>query len=237
MAQKRMFSLQIVDTDAFLDMPVSCQLLYFHLVMRADDEGFIGNPKKILRLIGGQDDDLKILFAKRFLLNFESGVVVIKHWLVHNTIRMDRFNQTTYQDEKSSIITKDNRVYSEWQPLGNQMVPQVKLSKDKLSKVNLSELGEKTPTPAQEAREFFKNKDIQLKAITGIAEKYNAPPAEVQREINKFISYWTELNKTGNKERWEQQPSFEVKKRIVTWLNNIKTFSKPIEKTNKHLTL
>lgn len=137
MAKKRMLSLQIVDTDAFLDMPLSTQALYFHLVMRADDEGFIPNVKRIMRLIGCQDDDLKILISKRFILTFESGVVVIKHWLIHNTIRMDRFNETVYLEEKNTLNIKENRGYTE---NGNQMATsrQHKLSKVKLSKVNLT---------------------------------------------------------------------------------------------------
>ncbi len=132
MAQKRMFSKQIIDSDAFLDMPASSQLLYFHLVMRADDEGFVGNPKKIMREVGITGDDFKILVAKRFLIVFESGVVVIKHWLIHNTIRMDRFNKTSYQDEKNLLEIKQNKAYTELAtdslPLGNHLVPQVKLS-------------------------------------------------------------------------------------------------------------
>lgn len=127
-----MFSKQIIDSDAFLDMSPTAQLLYFHLVMRADDEGFVGNPKKIMREVGIQSDDFKILIAKRFLIVFESGVIVIKHWLIHNTIRMDRFNQTSYLDEKNQIITKENRAYTERQPLGNHLEPQVKLSEVKL---------------------------------------------------------------------------------------------------------
>lgn len=142
MTQRRMISLQITDTDAFLDMPATSQLLYFHLTIRADDEGFVDNPKKISRLIGVQNDDLKVLIAKRFVLDFNSGVVVIKHWLIHNTIRMDRFNKTVYQDEKNSLIVKENKAYTEIentrQPNGNQLAPQVKLSKDKISKVKLS---------------------------------------------------------------------------------------------------
>lgn len=129
-----MLSKQIVDSDAFLDMPASSQLLYFHLVMRADDEGFIGNPKKILRMLNVSEDDFKILIAKRFILTFPSGVIVIKHWLLHNAIRMDRFNTTSYHEEKKQIIVKENKAYTEWQPDGNQMAGQVKLSKVKLSK-------------------------------------------------------------------------------------------------------
>ena len=133
-----MFSLQIVDTDAFLDMPTSSQLLYFHLCMRADDEGFVGNPKKIMRIIGANDDDYKLLIAKRFVLIFESSVMVIKHWLIHNTIRMDRFNPTTYQDEKNLLQLKENKSYT--LESGNQLATsgRHKLSKVKLSKVNLT---------------------------------------------------------------------------------------------------
>lgn len=135
MANKRMFSIDIVSSDAFLDMPTSSRELYFQLGMYADDEGFV-NPKKILRMINASEDDLKILIAKRFVLPFESGVVVIKHWLIHNTIRMDRFSTTQYKEEKSRLFIKENKAYTERQPSGNQMVTQVKISKVKLSKVS-----------------------------------------------------------------------------------------------------
>jgi len=136
-----MFSLQIVDTDAFLDMPQSSQLLYFHLSMRADDEGFVSSPKKIMKIIGSSEDDYKVLSAKKFIIPFESGVCVIKHWLIHNIIRMDRFHKTTYQKEKALLSQKDNGAYTlatNWQPTGNQMEPEVKLSKVKLSKDNIN---------------------------------------------------------------------------------------------------
>ena len=90
MAERRMFARTIIDSDAFLDMPHTTQLLYFHLSMRADDDGFINNPKNIMRMIGCKDDDLKILLTKKFILPFESGVVVIKHWQIHNYIQKDR---------------------------------------------------------------------------------------------------------------------------------------------------
>ena len=94
MAERRMFTKKIIDSDAFLDMPLSTQALYFHLGMRADDEGFINSPKKIQRMIGATDDDMKLLLAKRFIIAFESGVVVIKHWKMHNYIQADRFKPT-----------------------------------------------------------------------------------------------------------------------------------------------
>ena len=99
MAERRMFAKTIIDSDMFLDMPLSTQALYFHLSMRADDDGFINNPRKIQRMIGAADDDLKVLVMKRFILPFDSGVVVIKHWKIHNYIRNDRYKETVYKEE------------------------------------------------------------------------------------------------------------------------------------------
>ena len=107
-----MFTMKIVDSDAFLDMPLSTQCLYFHLNMRADDDGFIGNPKKIMRMIGASEDDLKILLAKRFLIIFEDSVVVVKHWWMHNTLAKDRYHETSYTDEKALLRIKENKAYT-----------------------------------------------------------------------------------------------------------------------------
>lgn len=107
-----MFAQQIIDSDAFLDMPLSSQALYFHLSMRADDEGFINNPRKIQRTIGASDDDLKLLIAKSFIIPFESGIVVIKHWKIHNYIRADRIHETKYTEEKSLLQVKENGAYT-----------------------------------------------------------------------------------------------------------------------------
>jgi len=112
MAERRMFAKTIIDSDAFLDMPLSTQSLYFHLSMRADDDGFINNPKKIQRMVGASDDDLKLLIAKRFIIPFESGIVVIKHWKLHNYIRNDRYKETVYQEEKAKLYEKENKVYT-----------------------------------------------------------------------------------------------------------------------------
>ncbi len=112
MSAKRMFSMQIIDSDPFLDMPLSAQALYFHLSMRADDDGFVNNPKKIQRYVNASDDDLKLLIAKRFILTFDSGVIVIKHWLIHNYIQKDRYHETVYTEEKSMLSVKDNKAYT-----------------------------------------------------------------------------------------------------------------------------
>lgn len=113
MAERRMFAKTIIDSDAFLDMPLSTQALYFHLSMRADDEGFVGNPKKIQRMIGASDDDCKILISKRFILTFPSGIIVIKHWKIHNYLQTDRCKPTTYVEEKSSLTLDAKKAYTE----------------------------------------------------------------------------------------------------------------------------
>ncbi len=107
-----MFSHDIISSDHFLDMGQGAQVLYFHLAMRADDDGFV-NPKSVMRMLGIADDELKVLIAKRFLLPFESGVVVVKHWLIHNLIRADLYKETQYKKEKSTLGLNENGAYTE----------------------------------------------------------------------------------------------------------------------------
>ena len=113
MAKKRMFNVDIVGSDAFLDLPHTAQALYFQLGMRADDDGFVGNPKTIQRIAGAKASDLELLVKKRFLLQFPSGVVVIKHWKINNDIKKDRYSPTVYTDEFQMLSTKENKAYTE----------------------------------------------------------------------------------------------------------------------------
>ncbi len=124
MARKRMFDLEIVDTDIFLEMPQSTQNLYFHLGMRADDDGFVSNPKKIIRIIGANEDDLKILFSKQFVIPFESGIVVIRHWKLNNYLRKDRYTETIYKNEKKMLVEDENGIYNLNTSSGIPMVDQ-----------------------------------------------------------------------------------------------------------------
>lgn len=153
MANRRMFSKKITDTDKFLDMPASAQNLYFHLNMHADDDGFLGNAKTVKRMVGASDDDLKLLVTKQFLIPFDDGVVVIKDWRIHNYIRSDRYRSTIYTDHKNSLQINENQQYelvaeqpkevgmTDGIPSGNQdgyqMDTQVRLGKDRLGKVRL----------------------------------------------------------------------------------------------------
>ena len=111
MAERRMFSKAVIDSDLFLDMPLTAQTLYFHMAMRADDDGFLDNHKKIQRMVGANDDDMKRLVDNQFIIMFESGVTVIRHWQVHNSIRKDRSKPTIYQAEKA-MLTTENGVYN-----------------------------------------------------------------------------------------------------------------------------
>lgn len=117
MAQKRMFSRSVIDTDRFQDMPLSAQALYFHFGMHADDDGFVSSPKRIIRAVGCRDDDLRILISKNFVIPFENGVVVITDWNINNTVRKDRYQETIYRAEKAQLYQQKNGSYA----LGNQM--------------------------------------------------------------------------------------------------------------------
>ena len=145
MAERRMFAKTIIDSDAFLDMPLTTQALYFHLSMRADDDGFVNNPRKIQRMLGCSEDDIKVLVAKQFLIPFDSGVVVIKHWRIHNYIRKDRYKETLYKQEKAEIVDtvnqlttigqpNDDQTATDSQPNDNQRSTQVRLGKVRLGK-------------------------------------------------------------------------------------------------------
>ncbi len=131
-----MFSKKITDTDIFLDMPLSSQALYFHLNMHADDDGFVSNAKTVKRMIGSSDDDLKLLLTKNFIFAFESGVVVIKDWKIHNYIRKDTYNTTIYGDEKEQLSQDENGSYTLSPRAVDEPSPQVRLGKDRLGKVS-----------------------------------------------------------------------------------------------------
>ena len=139
-AERRMFTKKITESDAFLDMPLSTQCLYFHLNMSADDDGFVNNPKRIQRLVGASDDDMKLLIAKSFIILFESGIIVIKHWKMHNYIQTDRYKPSDYIDEKSMLYLKKNKSYTlnseemDTECIQNVSVGKVRLGKDRLGK-------------------------------------------------------------------------------------------------------
>lgn len=140
MAERRMFAKKITESDAFLDMPSSTQMLYFHLSMNADDDGFVNNPKKIQRMCGASDDDFKLLIAKSFVILFESGIIVIKHWKMHNYIQSDRYRPTDYVDEKSMLGIKKNKAYTlDESKMYTKCIQDVSVGKDSIGKDRLGE--------------------------------------------------------------------------------------------------
>lgn len=171
MAEKRMFTKKITQSDAFLDMPLSAQCLYFHLNMEADDDGFVNSPRKIQRLIGAKDDDLKLLIAKSFILVFETGVIVIKHWRMHNTIRQDRYHPTDYQEEYQKLDLKENNSYT-WQPNGNQMATENRIDKIRLDKIS---------------------KEKYIKRKYGSFENVELTDEEYQKLKNQFQDYESKI--------------------------------------------
>lgn len=211
MAQRRMFSPDIVCSEEFLSMPVSSRALYYHLGMQADDDGFI-QPQMSLRVTGANSDDLKILLAKRFLLTFETGVVVIKHWLIHNMIRADRYKRTRFTEEKSRLKVKENKAYTdrlpEWQPNGNQPAPQVRLGQVRLGKkytsaqsASFSDLWEIYPR-----KENKKKAEISWKRLS--EKDHAAIMADVPKRKGSFQwqgGFIPHLTTYINGRRWEDE--------------------------------
>ena len=170
MAERRMFAKTVIDSDAFLDMPLSTQALYFHLSMRADDDGFINNPKKIQRMVGCGDDDLKLLIAKSFIIPFESGIVVIKHWKIHNYIRSDRYKPTVYAEEKAILQEKENGAYTLGIPCGiptgiptvdhldtQDRIGQVRLIQDSIEGGEINNIVDVEPLPSPKEKTDYQS--------------------------------------------------------------------------------
>ena len=215
MAERRMFSKTIIDSDAFLDMPLSTQALYFHLSMRADDEGFVGNPRKILRMIGASEDDIKILIMKRFILTFDSGIVVIKHWKIHNYIQNDRFKETTYLEEKATLTLDGKKAYTECIQDVSKLEAQVSIGKDSIVKdsIEKDKKGKKrkvfVPPTFEEVFEYAKEKGRE----------------DIAKEFFDYFTVGEWVDSKGNKvKNWKQK--------FLTWCsrNEIKKVTVKPEK-------
>lgn len=186
MAQRRMFSRKITETDRFIEMPLSSQALYFHLNMGADDEGFIDKAKTIQRTIGASDDDMKLLIAKGFIIPFDSGVVVIRHWRIHNYIRSDRFQSTLHQDEKTQL-EYDHSKTAMLKPLENVIPNGYHLdTQDRVSKVSLDKDSLTTYT---EEDEVIPYKEIIEYLNTKTGKNYRD---NVQKNKSLIKARWSE---------------------------------------------
>ena len=210
MAERRMFAKTIIDSDAFLDMSLSTQSLYFHLSMRADDDGFVNNPKKIQRMIGCGDDELKMLVTKKFIIPFESGICVIKHWKIHNYIQTDRYKETVYKEEKAHLEIKDNKAYKYLdaaciQPV-YKMETQDRLGKDRLGKDRLGKdsidnsiINNTCSSELQRIIEKWNSLGLQnLKFIKQGTNRYTMLQARIKEYgIDSIISAIESINKSS----------------------------------------
>lgn len=207
MAERRMFTKKITESDAFLDMPLSTQCLYFHLNMAADDDGFVNNPRKIQRMVGASEDDMKLLIAKSFIIQFDSGIIVIKHWKMHNYIAKDRYKPTDYKDEKSMLQIKDNKAYTlDGDNLYTECRQDVDVGKDRLGK---DRLGKYTPssapgdsTESTRAVGFLLSDDTEYVMTENDVVTYQQlyPLIDVRRELKK-ITAWCYSNPEKRKPR------------------------------------
>lgn len=196
MAERRMFAKTIIDSDAFLDMPVTARLLYYDLAMRADDDGFVNSPKKIMRMIGASQDDLGILILRKFILPFEDGVVVIKHWRIHNYIRHDTYNETAYKEDKEQLELDENKAYrfkvdnpsTERPRLVDGASTQVRIGKDRLEERESKEKENELLTDFEEAWKAYPRKQGKDNAQRDYlkARKEGVSKEEILSGIEKY---------------------------------------------------
>ena len=206
MANKRMFSLSVIDTDFFLDMPVTSQALYFHLGMRADDDGFIDNPKKIIRMIGFNEGDMRVLFDKEFIIPFDSGVCVIRHWRINNYLRSDRYHSSIYTAEKSQLHVEENGVYTHGIPLGipddKKLSTQSRLEEVRIDKVIYGECENVKLTHSEYKKCIDKHgKETTLEGIDKLSN-YKASNGKKYKSdygaLNTWV--WKSLKESSKKE-------------------------------------
>lgn len=210
MAERRMFTKKITESDAFLDMPMSTQCLYFHLNMAADDDGFVNNPKKIVRSINASEDDFKLLIAKAFIIVFESGVIVIKHWKMHNYIQSDRYKPTDYVEEKALLGIKADKAYTldsqkavyglDTECIQNVSVGKDRLGKDRLGKdKNNSGVKKFTPPSLEEVQAYITEKNYTGFTAEEWINFYEAKNWYIGK--NKMVNWKSAVNTWGLKER------------------------------------
>lgn len=211
MAERRMFAKTIIDSDAFLEMPISTRLLYYDLSMRADDDGFVNSPKKIMKIVGASQNDLDLLILKKFILPFENGVVVIKHWKIHNYIRKDTYNETQYKEQKAMLELDENKSYrfinsSELQTVDE---PSTQFSLGKVNKLNYTKLNLYYLFIIGKVENFEEISQIEKQANINILKKLEIfiddPKTDdviTKDERRKLIyQYWAikEINDSGDK--------------------------------------
>ena len=187
-----MFAKTIIDSDAFLDMPMSARLLYYDLGMRADDDGFINSPKKIMRMIGASNDDVNILIARKFVIPFDSGVVVIKHWRINNYLRNDRYTETKYLEEKSNLEVDKNGSYTAKNNTGIPVgIPTVSTGKVRLGKDSIGKYINTISCNGNSIIEVLSKKEMWFESFWEIYPKHQ----DKKKAKQKFLRLCTDEKK------------------------------------------
>lgn len=206
MAQRRMFSKDITEHDSFLEMPLSTQALYFHLGMQADDDGFV-SPNRIMRMIGCQLDDLKVLIGKKFVLAFEDGIVVIKHWKMNNYIQRDRYKETVHAEKLALLQVKTNGSYK----LDTECIQNVHAGKVRIGKDRLGEVIQPSAGYSSDFEEFWKQYPKKVgKGAAWSAWKKAKPPA--------LAVLFTTLTRQKNSDQWRREQGRFIPN-PATWIN------------------
>jgi len=193
MATKRMLSSKIVDSDAFLDMPQTSQLLYFHLALRADDDGFVGNPRKIMRMIGSAENDITILFTKKFILGFESGVIVIKHHRINNNWDSHNCKRTQYTEEFKLLNIKENGAYTFDKSQGLLAQTEIRLKSDEKKSLEENRIEENKGEENRDSETSSQEIPLVIKSFEKInpaSKKFYGIPTQ-RKACNDLIETYT----------------------------------------------
>lgn len=192
MAQKRMFDKSVVRRDDFIEMPDSTQNLYFHLSIDADDDGFVDNWKSVMRMTGCKDDDLKLLITKQFIIPFDSGVLVIKHWRINNLLRADRYHETKYLSEKSMLKTEENQEYTLGIPVVYQLATENSIEENRKEKNSIEEYTHSAKKKYGLFKRILLTDEEYTKLINEFTQEF------IDAQINKLDEY-VESNNNKNK--------------------------------------
>lgn len=211
MAERRMFAKSIVDSDAFLEMPVTARLLYYDLGMRADDDGFVNAPKKIMKIVGATNDDMNILIMRKFVIPFESGIVVIKHWRINNYLRNDRYKATNYQAELAQLETDKQGIYHQVGiPGGIPSMGIPSIGKDSIGKdIYKRECKRKAPT-LDDVKAYIAEKGMTVNAQT-FFDYYNVNEWKDVKNWKQKLITWQSHEKDKDKKNgfhnFEERPT------------------------------
>lgn len=227
MARRRMFNLDIIDTDLFIEMPQSSRLLYYELCMRADDDGFVSSPKKIQRVVGCSDDDFKVLITKKFIIPFETGIVVIRHWKIHNYIQKDRYKETLYSEEKRLLLQGENGAYD---LMDTPCIQIGDTGKDSI------ELDKNIKKEIYKERKYYDDSNLNNIFIEFLELRKKLKAVNSDRAINTLINSLSEYDdgtkykmiETSIVNSWKSIYPLKENKKVPEWINK----KQQIEKMN-----